>query len=229
VRLGVILPSFQPDPEAAIAVALRAEAAGLDGVFAYDHLFPAGRPDRPALSCLALLAAVALRTKRIGLGPLAVRVGVLPDRVLLASLLSLSALAPGRLIVALGVGDAASLPEHHTYGIARPELTARLESLEAIGSALGDAGIEVWVASGSARLAEVARRRGLSINLWEADPAVVAKRAELAPVTWAGTLGPDPGIAQRRLTDLREAGALFVVDGSESGIDLLTGWRSRSV
>ena len=35
----------------------RCEAAGLDGVFSFDHLFPAGQPHRPAMSAYPMLAA----------------------------------------------------------------------------------------------------------------------------------------------------------------------------
>jgi len=34
-------------------------------VFAYDHLFPMGSPQRPAVPCLPLLAAIAMETERV--------------------------------------------------------------------------------------------------------------------------------------------------------------------
>jgi alkanesulfonate monooxygenase SsuD/methylene tetrahydromethanopterin reductase-like flavin-dependent oxidoreductase (luciferase family) len=59
IRVGVVLPTFLMEAATALDVAVRSEALGLDGVFAYDHLFPIGRPDRPALPCLPVLGAVA--------------------------------------------------------------------------------------------------------------------------------------------------------------------------
>ena len=39
MKVGLTLPSFVEDPEIPIRVAREAEAAGVDGVFVYDHLF----------------------------------------------------------------------------------------------------------------------------------------------------------------------------------------------
>ena len=60
VHVGVTLPSFVDDPEIPIAVAHAAEAAGLDGVFVYDHLWrgdPSNR--RPALECSVSLTTAS--------------------------------------------------------------------------------------------------------------------------------------------------------------------------
>ena len=63
VRVGLTLPSFVEDPEIPIAVARAAEAAGLDAVFVFDHLWRGDPPNRrPALECFALLGAVAAET-----------------------------------------------------------------------------------------------------------------------------------------------------------------------
>ena len=43
VKLGVTIPNFREEPEPALAVAHAAEAAGLDGVFGFDHLFRRAR------------------------------------------------------------------------------------------------------------------------------------------------------------------------------------------
>ena len=52
-----------------------AEASGLDGVFAYDHLFRrnAAGERRPAIEMFALMGAVAGATKRIAVGSLVAR------------------------------------------------------------------------------------------------------------------------------------------------------------
>ena len=48
MKLGILLPLFRTDIADARAAAAEAEAVGLDGVFAYDHLWPIGHPERPA-------------------------------------------------------------------------------------------------------------------------------------------------------------------------------------
>ena len=83
IRVGLTLPSFVEDPEIPITVARAAEAAELDGVFVYDHVFRGDPPDRrPALECFALLGAVAAETSRIGVGTLVARATLRPAATL---------------------------------------------------------------------------------------------------------------------------------------------------
>ena len=60
-RVGLTLPSFVEDPEIPIAVARAAEAAGLDAVFVFDHLWRGDPPEPPA-------GAGVLRAARRGRG-----------------------------------------------------------------------------------------------------------------------------------------------------------------
>src|SRR3954467_14194600 len=117
VRVGITLPQFREDPEPAIDVARRAEAAGLDGVFVFDHLWPLRQPDRPALAGIPLLAALAVETERVTLAPLVARVGLLPDAVLVHAFMTLRRLAGDRLVAALGTGDAGNRDENVAYGV----------------------------------------------------------------------------------------------------------------
>src|ERR1700722_11473141 len=104
MRVGVTLPTFRDDA-VVLDAARRAEEAGLDGVFVFDHIWPLGRPDRPALSAFPVLGAVCAVTERVSVGPLVARIGLVPEDVLVAEFASLSHLAPGRVIAALGTGD----------------------------------------------------------------------------------------------------------------------------
>ncbi|HEX5586790.1 MAG TPA: hypothetical protein VFZ17_05740, partial [Acidimicrobiia bacterium] len=71
-RVGIALPSFRHTAAPAIAVTHAAVAAGVDAVFAYDHLFrrAADGTRRPALEMFALLGAIAAETSHIALGSL---------------------------------------------------------------------------------------------------------------------------------------------------------------
>ena len=84
VKLGITLPSFRDDPERALEVAAAAEAAGVDGVFLYDHLFrrAADGSRRPALELLAMMGAVAAETRRVAIGSLVARATLRPPAVL---------------------------------------------------------------------------------------------------------------------------------------------------
>jgi alkanesulfonate monooxygenase SsuD/methylene tetrahydromethanopterin reductase-like flavin-dependent oxidoreductase (luciferase family) len=100
--LGFALPTIdaygnRPD---VLALAREAEDVGLDHVWVPDHLIF----HRPILETITTLAAVAGATRRVGLGT-AVLNGVLRSPVWLAKqLATLTALAPGRLALGIGVG-----------------------------------------------------------------------------------------------------------------------------
>ena len=104
MRTGVVLPLFQQTPAPAFAAAIAAVEAGVDGLFCYDHIWPIGQPERPALAPFPLLGALATMLEpsdspRGGpfLGTLVARVGLVPDAVLAAQFLALECLAPGRV------------------------------------------------------------------------------------------------------------------------------------
>ena len=127
--IGITLPQFRHDAEAAITVARRAEAAGLDGVFVFDHLWPMGQRMRPALHSTTLLGALAAETDRVLLGTLVARVGLVPDAVLVHTLVSLHRMTGGRLIAALGTGDSLNREENEAYGVPFAPVADRVASV----------------------------------------------------------------------------------------------------
>lgn len=220
VHTGVILPAFQSDAAPAYEVALRAEAAGVDGVFCYDHVWPLGQPQRPALAPFPLLAAIARATTRVRLGPLVARVGLVPDDVLLSQVDALWALAPGRVVMGLGTGDRLSAGENEAYGVAYAPAAERRASLRTCVRAVLDRGIPAWVGDGARATLAVAEHEGAAVNLWEATPDRVAAQARRCEVTWAG-----PSPVDRALGPLVEAvaaaGATWVVLGWPVDLDEL--------
>ena len=237
MRIGVTLPQFRSDAGPALAVARRAEAAGLDGVFVFDHLWPLGQPERPALHPFALLGALTAETGRVALGTLVARVGVLPDPVLVHTLVSLSRISGGRLIAGLGTGDRASRTENEAYGLAYPPAAVRLAALRSCCGALREAGVPTWVGGRSVKVREAA---GVADgwNAWGPDPATFAAEAATVAAgverTWGGQVligrnraeaeakltshGGRPGLVSGTVDDLRRhvdalaaAGATWVV------------------
>lgn len=230
MRLGITLPSFSADPGESIDRAIAAEAAQLDGVFAFDHCFPIGDRSAPSLSVMPLLAAVLASTREISAGPLVARVGLRPDQELRGELLGLAAIGPGRLIAGLGIGDRASEPEDRAYGVRRPPRPERLKRRDTLASQLCRSGIEVWVA-GSRQLEQAARASlggasGVACNVWD-DP----KRAQLlaraaraeggAPVTYAGTFPGTAVAAGDLLRRLADAGVDFAVWAWPATVELV--------
>jgi alkanesulfonate monooxygenase SsuD/methylene tetrahydromethanopterin reductase-like flavin-dependent oxidoreductase (luciferase family) len=223
IRTGVVLPTFRDTPDEAFAAAAEAVAAGVDGVFCYDHIWPIGQPERPALAPFPILGALATMLGPIGgagegpfLGTLVARVGLVPEQVLAAQFLALEGLAPGRVIAGLGTGDRLSEEENRAYGIPYAPAAERRAEMVELGRELVRAGLPVWVAGGAAGRMEEARAAGAALNVWDVEPALVAQRTagpDGVEVTWAGPPpSASPPIAER-LGALHDAGASWAVFG----------------
>lgn len=208
MRVGVLLPLFQEDATPALDRAAAAEDAGIDGVFCFDHLWPIGQPERPALAPFPVLAAVARSTSTIVVGPLVARVGLVPDQVLLAELDALAALAPGRVVAGLGTGDRLSAGENEAYGLAFPPASDRRAALRACARAASARGLPVWIGDGSPATRRIAALEGVALNLWDAPIEQVAIEAQRSEVTWAGPL---PADLEQALGRLAGAGATWAV------------------
>lgn len=240
LRIGMTLPTFTANAALAPRAAEAAEAGGLDGVFAFDHLWPMGSAGRPAIWSFAVLAAAAAQTQRLCVGPLVARVGLLPDADLLDAFGALAAIAGrARVIAAVGAGDSLSAPENRAYGVPYPRAHERLTDLERVAAALVGAGFTTWVGGLSARTAEAASAAGAGRNLWgvteaEVAAAAAARDGRVLPVTWAGQVlvgrdraefdelhvrfGDRPGLiagtvdeVAARLRAIRDAGASWCV------------------
>jgi alkanesulfonate monooxygenase SsuD/methylene tetrahydromethanopterin reductase-like flavin-dependent oxidoreductase (luciferase family) len=105
-----------------LALALAAEAAGLDGLFRSDHYRSIVRGD-PAgsLDAWATLAALAARTERIRLGTMVSPVTFRPASVLAKNVVTVDHVSHGRAELGIGAGWYES--EHAAYGF--PFLTSR--------------------------------------------------------------------------------------------------------
>lgn len=209
MKVGITLPQFREDAEAAIEAARAAEAGGLDGVFAFDHLWPIGRPDRPAVHGLALLGALAVETERVVLGSLVARVGLFPDVVLVNALRTVWRMCGGRFVAGLGVGDHLSRAENEAFGVPYPPAHERVASMVECCRELRAAGVPVWVGGLSPRVQEVAVAEADALNLWGVDAARVAG-VRGVEVTWAGQVGPEINLASH-LRALQDAGATWAV------------------
>jgi alkanesulfonate monooxygenase SsuD/methylene tetrahydromethanopterin reductase-like flavin-dependent oxidoreductase (luciferase family) len=176
VRVGVSLPQFRHDAERAIEVARRAEAVGLDGAFVFDHLWPLGRPDRPALHSTTLLGALVAETSRITLGTLVARVGLVADAVLVHTLVTLHRMAgDGRFIAGVGAGDRANRDENRAYGIPFPPAAERVAAVIACARRLREAGVQTWVGGLSPAVRQAAVEAD-GWNGWGVSPAQFARQ-----------------------------------------------------
>jgi alkanesulfonate monooxygenase SsuD/methylene tetrahydromethanopterin reductase-like flavin-dependent oxidoreductase (luciferase family) len=216
VKVGLVVPSFRLDAGTGIDTAVRAEAAGLDGAFVYDHLFPMGQPHRPAVSCFPMLGAIAAVTERIEIGPLVARVGVVPNAVLVNMFDALERMAPGRVIAGVGTGDSKSQAENQVFGLPFGTVDERVAATADVCRGARALGLPVWVGGQSPRVRRLAADEADAINVWAMTPDQVATVTEVR-VTWAGP--PPEGDLGGHIAALAEAGATWVIYGAPPSAD----------
>jgi len=230
--LGLTLPQFNERPGPALDACGDAWSLGFGGVFVFDHLWPLGQPERPALEGWTLLAALAAQ---VGRQPEGFRVGTLVTRAGLRNpgLVARMAATVGEIagappIIGVGRGDAANRDENQAYGLPFGDPAERTAALEATVAALRGPlagtpgpGPEVWIGGSGPGALALAGRLGDAWNGWGRTPeelaaglAEVRRVAEAAgrdPAAVAGTWGGQVLVA----ADGREAKARLAAWGGD--------------
>ena len=190
-KLGITLPSFHEDAGPSLAVAAAAEASGLDGVFAYDHLFRRDKQGvrRPALEMFALMGAVAGATERIAVGSLVARATLRPYATLANGFDTLARITgPDRLLVTLGAGDGQSREENESFGLEFGTVAERVAALRDAVDVVRDRGYPVWVGGTDPPVREVAAAHADGWNRW--GPGLEKFRAQAASLRSASARAP---------------------------------------
>src|SRR5919197_3076300 len=138
IRLGLQIPYFNydgvgPDElfERLAEIAATAEESGFDSLFVMDHLHQIanmGPETNWMLEGNTILAALAARTSRAGLGLMVGGVTYRNPALLAKITTTIDVISGGRAI--LGIGAAWFEGEHRAYGFAFPPLKERFERLE---------------------------------------------------------------------------------------------------
>jgi phthiodiolone/phenolphthiodiolone dimycocerosates ketoreductase len=240
--LGLTLPQFSERSGPALEACRHAWTLGFGGAFVFDHLWPLGQPERPALEGWTLLAALAGRVGPEGSGepqrsapvdrdPGGFRVGTLVTRAGLRNpaLVARMAATVGEIagappIIGIGRGDAANRDENQAFGLPFGDPAERSAALEATVAALRGplgGGPEVWVGGTGPGALALAGRLGDAWNGWGRTPEELA--AGLAEVRRAAEgAGRDPAAVAGTwggqvlvATDRREAGARLAAWGGD--------------
>jgi alkanesulfonate monooxygenase SsuD/methylene tetrahydromethanopterin reductase-like flavin-dependent oxidoreductase (luciferase family) len=217
--LAVTLPQFRSDARGTIEALEHSYHLGYSGGFLFDHLWPLGQPDRPALECWTTLAALAGRLStldaeasqppqasrsapaespgRFRLGTLVTRAGLRSSALLAHMARTVGSVAGAPPIVGIGTGDAGNRPENEAFGIPyHVDPTKRgaelLRAIDALRGPLGGTPTPpVWVGGTSHRAHGLAGRVADGWNGWGLHPDELA--AGIAEVRRAaGDSGRDP-------------------------------------
>lgn len=135
--LGLQLRSYAPgeygnEVDTTLAVVRACEEAGLDSVWAFDHVMIGDMVDLekelPILEAFVTLGAMAATTENIRIGQLVTSVPFRNPALLAKMCATLDVASHGRTIVGLGAGW--HEPEFNAYGWPFPSVSDRMEMLE---------------------------------------------------------------------------------------------------
>jgi probable F420-dependent oxidoreductase len=113
------------------------DAVGVDSLWTWDHFLPHhGDPRGPHYECWSLLAAMAVETEHVLIGPLVSCTAFRNPHLLADMARTVDRLSGGRLVLGLGAGWFEA--EHREYGYPFPSATGRLDAFEAAVTAVRD-------------------------------------------------------------------------------------------
>ncbi|MFL5647090.1 MAG: LLM class flavin-dependent oxidoreductase [Chloroflexota bacterium] len=139
--IGVSLRTIRAEPAWWLESARRLDAAGYQGVWAWDHFMGRGDVSVPVVECWTALSMAAGATSRIGVGSFVLNVMNRHPAVVARMASTLQIASGGRLTLGIGIGGHPR--EHAAYGIEfpdPPERVARLEEAVAVIRALWTGG-----------------------------------------------------------------------------------------
>lgn len=124
-----IAPQMGFDYQAVESITLNAERLGYNLVTLGDHLFLDEKSEeRNCMETWTLLSALAVRTSRIGLGPLVTCNSFRHPSVLAKIAATVDLISKGRLVFGIGAGWKEI--EYDAYGIRFPPISERMDQLE---------------------------------------------------------------------------------------------------
>lgn len=210
MKVGLVIPLSEDQvtgralrPAEVIAFARRADAAGVDSLWVWDHLLHRF-PDRRVVGfweCWTMLSAIATATETCQIGTLVACAGFRSPALLAKMASTLDELSSGRLVLGLGAGW--HRPEFEAFGFPFDHRVDRLgEALEIIVSLLREGRADVrgryWQAREAELRPRVSRQGGPPVMVAAFGPRMLrlaARYADLWNVDW---LGPVERVAERR-------------------------------
>jgi probable F420-dependent oxidoreductase len=237
-RIGVQLHPQATTVAAVLDAARRAEEAGVDSVWTWDHFFPLyGDPDATHFEGWTLLTGIAMVTSRVRVGHLVVCNSYRNPELLADMARTLDHLAGGRFT--LGIGSGWFERDYTEYGYefgtapsrlrdlasALPRIAARLAALNP--APVGDLPLLIGGGGEKVTLRLVAEHA----DAWNGfgPPEAFAHKSAVLD-RWCAEVGRDPAAIERtvlieaedagRLEEYVEAGARHVIVGLKDPFDL---------
>src|SRR6476661_149553 len=126
--IGVTLRTIRAEPGWWLESAQRLDAAGYQGVWAWDHFVGQRDGTVPVVENWTILSMAAATARNVTVGPFVINVMNRHPAVLARMASTLQIASGGRLVLGMGIGGAPK--EHAAYGIDFPEATERVARLD---------------------------------------------------------------------------------------------------
>jgi alkanesulfonate monooxygenase SsuD/methylene tetrahydromethanopterin reductase-like flavin-dependent oxidoreductase (luciferase family) len=126
--IGVCLRTIRAEPGWWLESARRLDAAGYQGLWAWDHFMGRGDKTVPVVENWTILSMAAATTSTVTVGPFVVNVMNRHPALLARMASTLQVASGGRLVLGIGIGGARH--EHEAYGMTFPEAPERVTRLE---------------------------------------------------------------------------------------------------
>jgi alkanesulfonate monooxygenase SsuD/methylene tetrahydromethanopterin reductase-like flavin-dependent oxidoreductase (luciferase family) len=200
-------------------LARQAPDLGIAGLFVFDHLVPIGDARRPVLESAAMLGALAATT--LGrVGSLVTRVTLRSPAITAAIAATIAAIAPGRVLMGLGIGDRLSADEADRYGMELGDLKARLSILGATIDAIRIAApsVPIWVGGRHPEVRAVAADRADGWNAWGVSADELSSEAQEIRERAAGAMVVSWGGAVLVASDQMSLDRAVAARGGSQGV-----------
>jgi alkanesulfonate monooxygenase SsuD/methylene tetrahydromethanopterin reductase-like flavin-dependent oxidoreductase (luciferase family) len=130
MKYGIALPNAGVDPRLLIEFAEMAEEAGWDGVFLEDYIVWQGHQETPTYDPWALLAAMAVRTRRVRLGTMVTPLARRRPWKVAAECVTIDHLSGGRMTLGVGLGDVVTGDVSFSHFGEQPDAKQRARMLD---------------------------------------------------------------------------------------------------
>jgi probable F420-dependent oxidoreductase len=228
IRIGVQLqPQHAPDYGLIRDAVLRAEDAGVDIVFNWDHFYPlTGDADGEHFECWTMLGAFAEQTERVQIGALVTGGGYRNPDLLADMARTVDHISGGRLILGIGAGWFAKDYAEYGYDFGTPgtrlallkEYLARISARFAVLNPAPTREIPILIGGGGER--KTLRLVAEYAHIWHSfsDREVLVHKSEVLAEHCAA-VGRDPRRIERSVSWPGPDGAQAFVD---EGVSLFT-------